>query len=215
RMRSWAWRALTISHEYNPVETHGPYWLDMEFGKTEAEIIDKYITKRSWRVDPYLRITENINSQYRLFILDEEYKASQAIYVMDNNTGKVVGYSIFEEVSIESLSDIPNLPDYIPEPELLNLVKNLPVNDTYMENEIIQTPRAKIKFYEKFHSDIGFIERYGIMTYEFVTGTKVDRLILDSYYPASLEEYIGPKLVRDINNTLDWHDRYMSGEDLP
>lgn len=101
-----------------------------------------------------------------------------------NNDNKVKGFYIFEYTDIEN-------------PIIITQIKSMPHNASYLSDLNLKSGDYEITFYEEKHH--GFIERYGILSYE--NGTYQD-LILDAFYPEELESEIQPIIREVVKNYL-------------
>ncbi|MBT9547441.1 MAG: hypothetical protein IV090_18755 [Candidatus Sericytochromatia bacterium] len=140
---------------------------------------DKKASKNFYRQKKSL--SQNIEQYAVMKKNGELLKCAGYIFNADN---RVKGFYIFEYIDIEN-------------PILITQIKNMTYNSSYLSDLNLKYGDYEITFYEEKHQ--GFIERYGIISYE--NGTYQD-LILDAFYPEELESEIQPIIREAVKNYL-------------
>jgi hypothetical protein len=145
----------------------------------------------------YFAIFEDTLDDYiiKTIIFNGQYFGARGIYVFKNNIA--VGYCILDNLTIIK-DDLSNPIIYIT--NSLSQVSNL---------DFRTIPQINIKTFE--NSDSQFIERYTIMERPILyydpsiitqnTNTRKE-LVLDSYYPKELDEYMKFEILNFINNRI-------------
>ena len=124
----------------------------------------------------------------KLNIIDSLASAAYITY-----QGRIVGYALIDPMGMDyRLQNYPSVKQ----------MNALPINHTYLKNELKSSPEFTIHFHEKNHGQ--FVERYGI--FEFLGQDKTkpinQMLLLDSFYPKELEQILKPHIIKAINFNL-------------
>ncbi|MGE3728058.1 MAG: hypothetical protein AB7I41_21055, partial [Candidatus Sericytochromatia bacterium] len=169
----------------NEIKKQHRAWKDPEYGETkvnEYKINNIHVLNITWdRV--------------------ERFNHESAIYFANKN--KIIdGYCL-----IEGQFDIHDFPTH---PFVMG-VKALPQNSQYLHNKLINPAPAKLtlRVYERSHPD--HIERYAILSYFRTDFNAVhEYLVLDAYYPKSLESNFEQQIADGLNKIMQAHEHNAS-----
>jgi hypothetical protein len=138
----------------------------------------------------YLRLVD-VNS-YEAFL-----KIPSAIYI-NNKKNIIVGYQIFESLFITRfLND-----------SKISQIMSLNINNNFLKNNLNIPQNSKITFYE--NESQGYIERYSI----FKSSNNNYYVLLDSFYPKSLEEKLKPLVIETLNKTMMLYNVFLPSQVL-
>lgn len=160
-------------------------WKDPEFGETKVnqyKINNTDVLNITWdRIDRFFH--------------------NSSIYLADEN--KIInGYCL-----IDDYFDIHKFPTH---PFVMG-VKALPQNSQYLSNRLINPAPAKLtlRVYEQSHP--AHIERYAILSYFRTDFNAVHEfLVLDAYYPKSLESSFEQQIADGLNKIMQAHEHNAS-----
>lgn len=179
------------------------YYAYANLGKNKLHLENKFIDTKMFRIS-----NQNINSKYDLFLVHENNNLNLlAIYFLDNNI--VVGYVLFEKYNASH-------PTIDIEKKLLAPIISLQNNSTYLENIINNLNGRVITIYEK--SNLDYTERYlicdyknfNINNYKKPLDDNIKILLLESFYPNSIETYIKPYILKNIQDYVDTVNTILS-----
>jgi hypothetical protein len=127
------------------------------------------------------------------------FNHSSRIYL--SNINKIIdGYCLIEDYF--SIHGFPTHP-------FVMGVKALPQNPQYLSNKLINPAPTKLtlRIYEQSHPD--HIERYAILSYFRTDFNAVhEYLVLDAYYPKSLEGSFEQQIADGLNKIMKSHESY-------
>jgi hypothetical protein len=174
-----------IGIKLNEIKKQHRAWKDPEYGETklnEYKINDISVLNITWdRIDTF--------------------DHHSVIYLAGEN--KIIeGYCL-----IEDQFDIHDFPTH---PFVMG-VKALPQNSHYLPNKLINPAPAKLtlRVYEQSHPD--HIERYAVLSYFRTDFNAVHEfLVLDAYYPKSLESSFEQQIADGLNKIMRSHEPYAS-----
>ena len=111
--------------------------------------------------------------------------------------GRIIGYALVDEMNLDLVMKDPRVQQML----------SFPQNQGYLKGQLktnkgIDTLMT-LEFHEKYHQ--GYIERYGLLLSKEPRENKdpiLDYLILDSFYPESLEEVLKPYIIQSLNESF-------------
>ena len=160
-------------------------------GKTKHEIKPKI--KEPQDTHDHLTDTIKLKKHFSLMIYDYISEdvglpdKNRAIYLLEHNNS--IGYCLLDYIHFKRGDD----DNFENEPVILQ-IKALPINPTYLQNELTIPAGATLRFYEAPHDTL--IERYAILT---TPSGQDSGIMLDAFYPKELEETFKPYIIEALN----------------
>lgn len=163
------------------ISSHNSANLKRNLGVNQGEIISYYNNNLFIR-NLLANKKVDLKYNYKLVRFYNEPSDLEGTYIINQND-KCIGYYLIDNFEITNFQN----------DNIVKNIKNLPINNTYLNGNLRLPQDSSITFYEGKHDE--FIERYAI----FQRNGKI-YLLLDSFYPKELEDILSLHLIDSLIN---------------
>lgn len=176
----------SVNESMNVAPRRAAAYFSRDEGFSEQDLKQKY---KKWNNIQNIKLDKNY-SLLLFDVIENNPNTSQGIHLISKN--KSVGFCFIDAIPV-ALNIFNNEP-------VLQQILALPVTTTYLQGDVQVPPNTTLTFYEVEQGN--YVEHYGVLRLNNYPNEIF--LVLDSFYPKTLESTFRPYIVSRLNSTLPY-----------